>query len=263
MKTLIILPFYNKIKQFVIPCLNSLKEATGTNADILLINDGSIESVPLDMFKGVNYEYHPNIGYLKTVNKAYSDHPDYDNYVFLNSDTLVTEGWLDKMLNVLSKNIGIVCPVSNSASQLTVHYNNKYTPNQWNKYVEQYSENRIIDTVTPVGFCMLITRQCILSVCGATSRHVPFDPIFNMGYGEECDFGEKARQLGYKQVCCTNTFIYHEHHGSFVQVHNVDALKKESKRIYHSRWSSVFKANQSKWDHEKPLEYLNNRLKSI
>jgi GT2 family glycosyltransferase len=177
---------------------------------------------------------------------------------------LVTDKWLSKIINGFKDpKIGIICPVSNSANQLSVHYNKKYSPAVWAKYVEGACDNKIIDTVTPVGFCMAITSNCIKAVMGREKRTIPFNPLYGKGYGEECDFGEVARILGYRQVCMTNTFIYHKHSATFSRIKDIHLIKKRSSQIYHNKWGHIFKSKQKVWNHTKPLEYLNNLLKKI
>ena len=62
---------------------------------------------------------------------------------------------------------------------------------------------RLVDVPTAHGFCMFVRRDCL----AATGL---FDETaFAQGYGEENDFCERARSLGYRHVAVPGVFVAH------------------------------------------------------
>ena len=133
--------------------------------------------------------------------------------ILLNSDTIVSDFWVDKLVGVAKSDetIASVSPMTNNATILSYPY-----PNRENGLVdtlshyqidEFFSENtsllKPVEVPVNVGFCMLIKQDALQAVGG-------FDEaLFGVGYGEECDWCMRATYLGYKHVVATNTYVYH------------------------------------------------------
>ena len=109
-------------------CLESLKKYIDTKHKIIIVNDMSpeweeMENKITESIEGHgNFYYYRNLqnmGFVKTCNRAVNELDETDNEVLLlNSDTEVTEGFLDEMLQVLYlyEKHGGVCPRSNNAT---------------------------------------------------------------------------------------------------------------------------------------------------
>ena len=108
----------------------------------------------------------------------------------LNSDTIVTYKWLQKLKFAAysDSKIATVTPVSNNAGAFSVPVINKDniideelgiqgTAN----IVEKISDNVLIDVPTGNGFCMYIKQEALRDVG-------PLDLLYGKGYGEENDF---------------------------------------------------------------------------
>ena len=75
--------------------------------------------------------------------------------------------------------------------------------------VERSSMKQYPDLCVAVGFCMGIKRELI-------NKIGLFDAeTFERGYGEENDFCLRAEQMGYRNVLCDDTYIYHTGSVSF------------------------------------------------
>lgn len=224
-KVTIVVPIYKDVDS-LIRCIISLKNYVDNRHKILLINDRSqdykeVEFEILNLIKGDSrFEYHlnsVNLGFVKTCNKAVYDIDKTGNDILLlNSDTVVTEGFLEEMISILCLNEkhGVVCPRSNNASILTVPYN--YLGNRMDMVEESYVCYQKIKTLLPkysiiptaVGFCMLIRRHLI-------DNYGLFDEIYSPGYNEENDFSMRINRYGYSLIMSNYSYVFHCESKSF------------------------------------------------
>ena len=147
--------------------------------------------------------------------------------VLLNSDTVVTIGWLKKMTECLDhkKGIAIVGPVSNSSNgrQMVAPAHTGFHDLEYNaaaygavKY-GQYEEAGVL-----YGWCMMISREFL--------KHEPylFDDRFTNSY-EDNDLCLRARTKGWKLFIDRGTYIFHAGQGSFKHDFGKEFLKKYQK----------------------------------
>src|SRR3989344_5765765 len=109
----VVVPVYSDWQSLGV-CIESLKKHLDKKHKALLVNDCGPEADKLErnIRKAINsqpnFEYHRNpgnLGFVKTCNRAVFELDKSDNDVLLlNSDTEVTEGFLDEMLGVLYLN---------------------------------------------------------------------------------------------------------------------------------------------------------------
>ncbi len=209
-------------------CIESLKAHVDARHRVLLLNDcgPEAESLEHNILAAVqdrpNFAYRRNprnMGFVKTCNRAVFelDHTDND-VLLLNSDTIVTEGALEEMLQVLYLNDrhGVVTPRSNNATLATVPLRpiDPTTPRGDLEYARRVYD-AIRDhlpryTVVPVGvgFCLLIKRRLI-------ENFGLLDEAFGLGYNEENDFCLRVNRYGYSSVLSNHAFVYHLGNRSF------------------------------------------------
>lgn len=224
-KVSVIIPVY-KDWATLEACISSLMEYLNKEHKVIIVNDMSVEWESLEtniksLIKNKeNYYYYKNeenMGFIKTCNRAVFELDTSDNDILLlNSDTKVTEGFLEEMLAVLyqSEKHGVVCPRSNNATLLTVPIKNNYedllSPEKsyecYLKVKDFLSRATIIPT--GVGFCMLIKRF-LLNTYGL------FDEIYGLGYNEENDFCMRLNQYGYSILMANHAYVYHFEGKSF------------------------------------------------
>ncbi len=166
---------------------------------------------------GFSYYRNPkNLGFIGNCNRAVMELDKTNNDVLLlNSDTRVTEGFLDEMLKVLYAEHGIVpCLHENNATLATVPYapqdKKVFVADGADKIYESIREKLPKYNEIPVahGFCMLIKRSVI-------QEFGLFDTVFGKGYGEEVDFCMRVKHQGYKCALSNHAFVYHLEARSF------------------------------------------------
>ena len=153
-----------------------------------------------------------NIGFTKTINKA-AKRIKTDSFVILNSDTVVTDGWLDGMMlcandETIKNKIASITPLTNNgelASYPSVfRQDNPTIHSGWLP-----KEIHAIEMPIGVGFCMLIKSDVWRKVGG-------FDEdLFPVGYGEETEWCLRAGKEGYKHYLSANSYVWHEGAVSF------------------------------------------------
>mgnify|MGYP000258116899 CR=1 FL=1 len=233
----IIIPVFNAPRD-AIACLESvLKNTRAGTARITLIDDASIDPRVGEWLEGLERKSvcplpltilrNPeNLGFVGTVNRAMalSDH----DVVLLNSDTLVTPGWLDQLVECANSDpqTATVTPFSNNAEICSYPQMCVNTP------ADAFDVTSLIQALaeahdghypiipTAMGFCMYIRRH-------ALERVGLFDAVrFGRGYGEENEFCLRARAAGFVHRLCPAAFVIH--HGGRSFLDDADELKKRN-----------------------------------
>jgi GT2 family glycosyltransferase/glycosyltransferase involved in cell wall biosynthesis len=157
-----------------------------------------------------------NLGFTGTANRGMQ--LSAANVVLLNSDTIVTRGWLDALLHCAATDptIGTITPFSNNAEICS--FPRFCEDNPWPLARDAEPERAAIaaaavptypDIPTGVGFCLFL-RRAMLDAVGI------FDTAFGLGYGEENDLCVRAARAGWRNVLADNAFVVHTGGRSFV-----------------------------------------------
>lgn len=225
----IIVPVYNGA-DVVVRCLNALQNNTDTPFRVQIVDDGSRDYTTLMLDKIVaeddRFVMHRraiNRGYTKSINEAIKLTTS-EWVVILNSDTVVSKGWLRKLHEAAERvpRAGLIGPLSNAATWQSVPQA-KNADGSWSQ--NDFIEPELIEQVQakleaasectypelPLlnGFCTLISRA-VFDVCGYFDEEA-----FPLGYGEETDMCLRAGLAGFKLVVADNCFVYHEKSVSF------------------------------------------------
>ena len=244
MNVTVVIPVYADWSSLEV-CIESLKKYLPSGHNVLLVNDCGPEADSLEAnirsaiagLDNFRYERNPkNLGFSGTCNRAVNELDKTDNDILLlNSDTAVTEGFLDEMLSVLylTEKHGAVVPRSNAATIYTVPFvkdaSHDLTPEESYKVFTKVKDLLPRYNVMPtgVGFALLIKRRII-------RQYGLFDEIFNPGYDEENDFCMRINQLGFSIVSANRAFVYHYESKSFGS--GKSKLQEEHEKILLERY---------------------------
>lgn len=213
----IVMPIYNAFEA----TKNAIQALIEHNQhdDVLLINDASTDNKISSLMDDVPVNWHvihnqTNLGFVKTANIGLKH--SIGHSVLLNSDTLVSENWLDRFKQAISvvDDLGTATPWSNNAEICSLPKTLQSNPipeninalaNELNfKHQPSYPE-----IPTAVGFCMLITEQ-------AKNTVGYFDEgTFGLGYGEENDYSMRIIEESLKNVLIDNCYVAHVGNQSF------------------------------------------------
>lgn len=224
----VIVPIYNAYED-VVTCIASVRRHTRPERyRLILIDDKSpdprigsyLESLREEHDAGMMIVRNErNLGFVGTVNHGMGLSSEND-VVLLNSDTIVTPGWLEKLRRCAESDpqIGTITPFSNNAEICSFPVfcqNNDLAGLPDIELINQAMEMAALpsypDIPTAVGFCMYI-RRTLLRKIGFFDAET-----FGLGYGEENDFCMRAIKAGYRNVLCDDTFVAHTGSRSFDQ----------------------------------------------
>ena len=227
-------------------CIESVFEYTAEPYSIIIVDDGSAEQTR-DYLKSIE-ESCPNVrrirnekgnGYTIAANMGLrASTADY--CVLLNSDTIVTSGWLDKMIACAQSDpaIGIVGPLSNTASWQSIpkvfdedgDWCHNVLPDgidvqTFGRMVEKYSGQLYFNVPLLNGFCLMIARKTIEKVGYLDEEN------FGRGFGEEDDFNLRAYSAGIKLAVADNTYIFHSQSKSYTDTKRLELCKTSGAKV--------------------------------
>ncbi len=210
-------------------CLSALIAKTAPPYRMIIVDDGSDPETQafIDDFiigQPVKLIRHSQaLGYTLAANAGLRASTA-DFVVLLNSDTIVTHGWLDRMIACAndSSDIGLVGPLSNTASWQSVP---KIFDDQgdWaeNSLPPDYDVDRMGALVASAsarcyprvgflnGFCLLI-RRALIEQIGLFD-----ETTFGAGFGEENDYCLRSVAAGWQLAVADDTYVYHAQSRSY------------------------------------------------
>lgn len=265
MKCDIIIPIYNSL-DWVKMCLEALYENTNANniGEVILINDKSNRETTLflrkikDKYFNIKLvENKKNLGFVKSCNYGMSISKS-DYVLLLNSDCLLSRNAVGKMLRAIRKDkeIGLLCPISSKAANLSFPLPNGYNYQSLNTLFEKKFKGKMFDACTVVGNCLMISKRCIREVG-------MFDEIFEKGYTEETDYQFKAMKKGFKAKVLIDTYVFHECRVSFGESDKQIKIRDEHLKIFFNRWGEEYNKLMEKYKKNDPIIYIHKKIDKI
>jgi GT2 family glycosyltransferase/tetratricopeptide (TPR) repeat protein/SAM-dependent methyltransferase len=237
--TSIVIVTHNQIG-FTRQCLDSIRRHTDVPFELVFVENGSQDGTAqwLNSLPDVRCIANPdNRGFPAAANQGVRVARG-DQVLLLNNDTIVTTGWLRRMLRAMraDESIGLVGPCSNNVSgeqRVPVNYGGLGDLDgfawEWGK-----SNNRQVQDVSRlVGFCLLVRREVI-------DRIGLLDERFGIGTFEDDDYTLRARQAGFRAVIARDAFVHHAGSATFgadkVDLH---ALMRDNAAIFEDKWQRL------------------------
>jgi 2-polyprenyl-3-methyl-5-hydroxy-6-metoxy-1,4-benzoquinol methylase/GT2 family glycosyltransferase/glycosyltransferase involved in cell wall biosynthesis len=213
-------------------CLEAVVCCSTAPYSLVLVNDGSNQETS-DYLCDFASSHGANLikndvakGYTFAANQGMQQSKA-DYVVLLNSDTIVSLDWLDRMVACMEsdRRIGVVGPLSNSASWQSVpeivnlkgddwamnHLPPGMDVSEMGLLVAKYS-GRLYPRIPFLnGFCLMIRREVIdeLGYFDETN--------FGRGYGEENDYCLRAGEAGWDLAVADDVYIYHAQSRSYTE----------------------------------------------
>lgn len=220
----VIIPVYRSLDE-TRACLESIwAYPQSCQMNLIVINDCSPEPELVIYLNTIALEKEmillhneENLGFVGTVNRGMALNPTHD-VLLLNSDTEVTNNWLEKIQKAAyaTDKVGSVTPFSNNATICSYprFCEDNPLPTGWtlaeiDQLCAQVNAGKTVEVPTGVGFCMYIRRDCLNEVGLFDVAH------FGKGYGEENDFCMRASYQGWKNLFLLDTFVHHKGGVSF------------------------------------------------
>lgn len=240
----ILLPIYNSYEETK-NCIESILQHTPSDTYLLYLlddksPDGKIEE--LTSFYSDKYSHiiairnEHNLGFPGNVNNGFEISKN--DVVVLNSDTLVTDQWLEKLKEVANSEeaIAAVNPMSNygiisGLPTANTEINDMFSLEEIYGAFKKCSVTGFVESPLLIGYCMYMKRKALDNV-GL------FDAdTFKRGYGEESDWCMRAKKKGLKLVVAKESYVHHIGGISFGA--EKELLRSNSREILLERYPEI------------------------
>lgn len=238
----IIIPIYNAI-HIASKCIETVLTRTRWPYRLIIVNDCS-DSFTQKWLDKQGWPDHvtvlhnnKNRGFSATVNRGIKT--GMNPYIcVLNSDVLVTDRWITKMVMALEANKRnvIVNPITNNTAEINVGMQQGADYIAMNNAFESTSQHAYPE-IMPTGFCFFFRRDLL--------KEVGFFDEGYTSYGEETDFWMKSITFlsngyykKYRAVLADDTYLFHERGTSFSvfgESEHMD-IRKTGNQRFHRLW---------------------------
>lgn len=271
----IVICVYNAVEE-TLDCLKSIARNTSVPHTVTIIDDKSGDTTRMQLRSYVQgkpwirlIENEKNLGYTKSANIGMS-RSTAEWVVLLNSDTIVTPGWLEGMFEAVEAHpkAAMIGPLSNAASWQSVpelhDVKGGWSSNPLPEGVRPEDVSQLVNNLSPKqmpeatllnGFCTLMKREVIEQV-GYLD-----EVAFPMGYGEENDLCLRVRKAGYTLVVADHVYVYHVKSASFGSARRAELSKRGTAQLAIKHPEVDMKAVQREMAELTSLTELRKRLR--
>lgn len=250
----VVMPVHNGLT-LVMDAVESLLEGTDPDHYRLLIVDDASDHRTADYLAGLAVR-HPhitvirnsrNLGFVQSCIRGHRE-TTAPFLLLLNSDVVVSEGWLDRLLMCADRDprVASVNPLTNHAAHLVVPMVPGCNFYNMDAFLAQRDPG-CSDVVTGVGFCLLLRRSALDEVGF-------FDEVFGRGYCEDSDLCMRLTDNAFRTVIAENVYVYHFGSGSFAGEREV--RYRDNRRIFDQRWGSKYRRQFSRFRAADPVGRL-------
>lgn len=240
-KTCIIILNYNNYED-TIECINSLKKVIPIEMiDIVVVDNNSKD----DSVKMIEAKFQDIIMIKSKVNKGYAhgnnlglDYALKNGYRYtciLNNDTIITKDFLKECISKIDENSAFISPalmeytdeeyIQSTGGDIII---NRGIVTRKNYRMKREQLPDIIETDYVGGACMFFKTHII--------NELGFIPEEYFLFYEETEWCYKAKKLGYRNLCLTNTYIYHKGSVSINKIGGLsDYLMKRNRVVFVKR----------------------------
>jgi GT2 family glycosyltransferase/glycosyltransferase involved in cell wall biosynthesis len=225
-------------------CLSNLSRSTQSLYNLILVDDGSSPETA-DYVKRFSEIHKIKLirnmeatGYAAAATKGLKESTA-DLVILLNSDTIPTTGWLDKILACANsdKKIGIVGVLSSTASWQSVPtligsdgdwalnpIPNDFTLSEFASILDQEFKNFYPKLPFINGFCFGIKRKLLEDIGLFDYQRFP-------NYGEENDYCLRARANGWQCAVAADAYVYHKQGKAYTNERRLILAKKADEAL--------------------------------
>lgn len=259
----VIIPVY-KSPEWVKLCVYAVMKNTEEKYlnKVYLINDCDDE-LTINCLKNLKKKYgskivveqnEKNLGFVKTTNKGLKMSTA-DYALLLNTDCILSKGTIDKLIWHMQQDeqIGLICPISSNAANLTLEMFEGFSFSQMNSLLERKFKGKRFDACTVVGNCLMISKECI-------DKTGVLDEAYGMGYGEETDYQFKAMRNGFTAKVAIDTYVFHKAEVSFGTSKEKQERLAKNRELFFSRWGKEYNALNNKYIKNDPIKYIQERI---
>ena len=242
LKASIIIVTYNNL-EYTRLCLQSIYEKTiYPNFEVIVIDNASFDATQ-EFLNSCESKYEnfqviynaENEGFARANNLGIAAARG-DCIVLLNNDTIVTRGWLSKLIHYLSdQQIGLVGTVTNGVSneaQVEMPFTDIAALDTFARTLAKERSG----TLTPIK---MLAMYCIAGRRDVFQQIGPLDEQFGIGMFEDDDYSLRIRRAGYRIVVAEDVFIQHFGRSGFKLMGDEQylALFEENRKKFETKWN--------------------------
>ena len=268
----IVIPVYNAEK-YLEQCLNSIKDQTYKNFEVILVNDGSIdhsESICMDFVKvDTRFKYFTKVnGGASSARNFGLDHVTGDFITFIDADDWVDENHLEVLINNIKDNNSDMAVSSIKKFDMSNNFHFRMYSNQ-EKYLLNYNKLNREEFLVILPKLILANNSYKVAVSKLFKKELVTDVRFDESiiYGEDLEFFFKIyNNINSISYIDEVTYVYRLHDerssSKFGQLHMEQELaiyKKMYERIEELGLPTIHYVNtlRNLLDYRK--DYLDNR----
>ncbi|MGC8853745.1 MAG: glycosyltransferase, partial [Halothiobacillaceae bacterium] len=212
-------------------CLNSILNHTSKPYRIIIVDDGSADDTSTYLRQFVEDHVDTSTvllrnenatGYTLAANRGLRA-SSAEFVVLLNSDTVVSQEWLDRLIRCAQSHekVGIVGPLSNTASWQSIPAIEHQGDWAENPLPHDVSVHEMAQLVADHSSCLYPLMSFLNGFCLVIKRTVIEDigyfdeDSFAQGYGEENDYCLRARKAGWMLALADDVYVYHAQSKSY------------------------------------------------
>jgi GT2 family glycosyltransferase len=161
--------------------------------------------------------------------------------VLLNYDTLVAQGWLERLeRHSRDPEIGLVGAVTNrigNEAEVEVNYESYGEFLQAAATRAANESGRVFDLQMPAMFCLAVRRDVY-------ERIGPLDEGFGIGTLEDDDYAERVHRLGLRSVGADDVLVHHFGEGSFGRLYasgQRERILERNRRRFEAKWGRAWR----------------------
>jgi polysaccharide pyruvyl transferase CsaB len=241
----ILIVTYNS-EEFIEPCLESIaRNGSWPNYEVIIVDNKSTDKTPEILERHaktdthIRLECHPkNLGFAGGNNLA-AQRAKGDYLVFLNPDTIVTPGWLGRMVRhcEVDAKAGAVAAVTNfsgNETKINFDYGNVLEMEKFALRIAAEKAGQASEILVAPLYCVLTPRPVWEKAGGE------LDAGFQIGMFEDDDFSLRIQKAGYRVIAADDCFIHHFGNGSFSKISSEESLRifEQNKKRFESKWGA-------------------------
>lgn len=240
-------------------CLRSIYcNTTYPNFEVIVVDNASTDETPA--WLKTYSRTHPNLklvlnldnlGFAGGNNQAACEAVG-EYLIFLNNDTVVTQGWVERLLAHFQSDpgIGLVGPVTNATgneARISVSYN---SPSE----MEAFAIDRAIAMSMRLFDIRMLAFYCVMARKDQYENMGGLDERYAVGMFEDDDLAVRYHQQGLRVVCAEDVFIHHFQGASFgkIETEKYQKIFEENRKKYEKKWGRAWEPYQLRSDPSSP-----------